>query len=304
MSFSHPLVLLLLALPVLLGLWEWQRRGHRLVLPFDYGRQSHGRVLERIVKCANLLPPLLLAIAIIILAGPQRLSTPDQERVITNIQFCLDVSGSMTAPFGNGRRSDKAIEAINEFTTYRKGDAFGLTIFGNEVLHWVPLTRDLSAIRLSAPFLRPERLPPYLGGTLIGKALRAVHKVLLTRPEGERMVILISDGQSADLFGGAAEEIGNELASDKITVYYIHVAEGAPQNETFTLASLTGGQAFAAGDPAALREVFQHIDRMQPAKLKPSTPEHADFFWPFALAGLSALGLQVVSLFGLRYTPW
>jgi Ca-activated chloride channel family protein len=304
MTFAHPLVLLLLVFPLLLALWEWQRYGHPLVLPFDYGQQSRGRVLRRLVNVANLLPVAALTIAIVILAGPQRLAAPEKERMVTNIQFVMDVSGSMTAPFGNGRRSDKAIEAINEFTTSRKGDAFGLTIFGTDVLHWVPLTKDLSAIRLAAPFLRPEKLPPYLGGTRIGKALRAVQKVLVTRPEGERMIILISDGQSSDLFGGAAEEIGTELARDRITVYYIHVAEGPPQNETFTLCSLTGGQAFAAGDPAALREVFQHIDRMQPAQLKPSTPEYSDFFQPFALAGLVVLGLHALAAFGLRYTPW
>ena len=118
------------------------------------------------------------------------------------------------------------------------------------------------------------------------------------------MVILISDGESADLYGGQAEEIGAELSRDRIVVYYIHVAEGAPQNETFTLAGATGGQAFAAGDPEALREVFKRIDQMQPAKSKPGTPEAADFFWPFAMSGLALLGMQVVTQFGLRYTPW
>ena len=118
------------------------------------------------------------------------------------------------------------------------------------------------------------------------------------------MVVLISDGQSSDLGGGKAEELGNALSADRITVYYIHVAEGQPQNETFTIASLTGGQAFAAGDPAALKEVFQHIDRMQPAKLRPGTPEYIDFVWPIALAGLSLAGLQLITSFGLRYTPW
>ena len=216
----------------------------------------------------------------------------------------MDVSGSMQSPFGDGTRSDKAIEAIKDFTTYRKGDAFGLTIFGSDVLHWTPVTRDLSALRLSAPFLRPERMPSYLWGTQIARALQACQKVLTAEPEGDRMVVLISDGQSSDLGGGKAEELGNALSADRITVYYIHVAEGQPQNETFTIASLTGGQAFAAGDPAALKEVFQHIDRMQPAKLRPGTPEYTDFVWPIALAGLSLAGLQLITSFGLRYTPW
>ena len=118
------------------------------------------------------------------------------------------------------------------------------------------------------------------------------------------MIILISDGESYDLHGGVAEKIGSELSQDHITMFYIHVAEGAPQDETFTIASLTGGQAFAAGDPSALREVFRRIDTMKPAKVKPSAAEPADFFWPFALCGMALIGTQMMSLLGLRYTPW
>ena len=31
------------------------------------------------------------------------------------------------------------MKAIDDFLDFRKGDAFGLTFFGNNVLHWVPL---------------------------------------------------------------------------------------------------------------------------------------------------------------------
>ncbi|MBI2925731.1 MAG: VWA domain-containing protein [Verrucomicrobia bacterium] len=304
MSFAHPWQLLLLAAPVLLGWWEGQRRGHPLVLPFDHAQARHGRFLRRLVTGANLLAPLLLAVAILLLAGPQRLAQPESERVLTNIHFVMDVSGSMMSPFGDGKRADKALKAIEEFTTYRKGDAFGLTVFGSDVLHWVPVTKDLSAIRLSAPFIRPEKMPPWMGGTLIGRALRSVRNILAARAEGDRMVVLISDGESADLGGGVAQELGEELAKENIVVFYIHAAEGSPQEETFTLASLTGGAAFAAGDPAALSEVFKRIDAMKPAKMKPSAPEPVDFFWPVVVPGLALLGLQVVGAFGVRYTPW
>ena len=87
-------------------------------------------------------------------------------------------------------------------------------------------------------------------------------------------------------------------------MFYIHTAEGQPQEETFTLASLTAGEAFAAGDPASLREVFRRIDEMKPTKLKPSAPDLADWFWPFAVAGLGLLSLQVVGAFRFRFTPW
>ena len=290
--------------PVLLAWWEWRRRGRPVVLPLDHSRGRSRRWLERIIKCANLLTPLLLVTGVLILAGPQRMMKPEDERELTNIEFVLDVSGSMMSPFGGGTRADKAFEAIVDFTSFRKGDAFGLTIFGTEVVHWVPLTKDLTALRLAAPFLRPEKMPPHMGGTRIAHALEAVQKILRSREEGDRMVVLISDGMSFDLNGGVAQKLGEDLRADDITVFYIHTAEGSPQEETYTVANLTGGQAFSAGDPESLREVFKSIDAMKPAKLKPSTPQPADWFWPFALAGLSVLGLKVLSLLGLRFTPW
>ena len=52
---------------------------------------------------------------------------------------------------GDGSRYDTAMKSLDDFLTYRKGDAFGLTFFGNNTLHWVPLTSDVSAIRCSPP---------------------------------------------------------------------------------------------------------------------------------------------------------
>ena len=304
MTFARPLLLLLLILPVLLIWWEWQKRGRPLVLPFDHSQARSRRWLERTVKGINLLAPLLLVVVICVLAGPQRTTMPKDQRVLTNIEVVLDVSGSMMSPFGDGTRADKAFEAIVDFTSYRKGDAFGLTIFGTEYVHWVPLTKDLTALRLAAPFLRPEKMPPHMSGTRIGNALEGAEKKLRELEDGDRMVVLISDGESYDLNGGAAQKIGEELRADNVTVFYIHVAEGQPQEETANLASLTGGEAFAAGDPAALREVFQRIDAMKPAKLKPSAPDVADWFWPFAVTGLGLLTLQIIGSFRFRFTPW
>jgi len=304
MSFAHPLLLLLLAVPVVLAGWEWRRRGHALVLPFDHGDLPAGRKLERLVKGLQLTGPVLLALAILLLAGPLRLRPADDSRVLTNAVFCLDLSGSMMSRFGSGSRSDAAMQSIVDFTKRRKGDAFGLTAFGTEVLHWVPVTKDLAAIVAAAPFLRPDRMPSYMGGTRIAHAVSEVEKTLTAQPEGDRMIILISDGESYDLGGGEAQRLGQELAANRITLFYIHVAEGAPQAETFTLASLSGGAAFAAGDPRALEEVFQRIDEMKPARLKPAAPVPVDFFWPFTAAALGCLVLQMGVILGVRFNPW
>jgi Ca-activated chloride channel family protein len=304
MTFGYPLGLLLLAVPVLLILWEAWRRGPVVPIPLDHGHQRPGRWLERIVLGANALPALLLAVAILLLCRPLRLDEPKQERKLDNIEFLLDVSGSMTSSFGQGSRHDAAMNAIGDFTHHRKGDAFGLSIFGNEVLCWTPLTKDLSAIRSATPFLRPENLPEHFGGTEIGKALRFCARKLPERGEGDRLIVLVSDGISADLGPAVARQVGGELAGQQIVLYAIHIGDEAVPGDLYDLCQPTGGRVFAAATPEALSAVFGHIDQMQPVKLRPGAPQQVDAFGPFALAGLIVLGLYQAALFGVRYTPW
>ena len=76
MSLAHPLLLLLLVIPVLMIAWVWMRRGREVALPYDFGLPKQGFILRGIINLAECLPALLLAIVIIILAGPQRLGEP------------------------------------------------------------------------------------------------------------------------------------------------------------------------------------------------------------------------------------
>lgn len=302
--FRHRSVLFLLVVPVALLLWTWNRKGRAVVLPFDHARRRSDAWPRFFLRCAESLPGLLLALVILILAGPQSWGEPRSKRALTNIEFCLDVSGSMMAKFGDGTRYDAAMAAINEFLDFRKGDAFGLTFFGNSVLHWVPLTTDISAFRCAPPFMTPGQLPYWLNGTEIGKALRACRKVLVEREEGDRMILLVTDGYSADLSGGADEIVARELKKDRIVVYTIHIAEGKIPDEIVRIAAATGGEAFKPEDADGLKRVFERIDHMQKAKLEKSQPEAADEFVPWCLAGLALLGASVIALLGLRYTPW
>ncbi|WP_193213527.1 vWA domain-containing protein [Luteolibacter marinus] len=304
MTFAHPWLLALLVLPAGLAVFLWKRGGRRIPLPFDHQPIRRARLLGFLLKTADLLPVLLLSAVIAILAGPRRFEQPRNEREMTNILFCLDVSGSMMAPFGSATRYDAAMEAVNDFITFRKGDAFGLTVFGNSVLNWVPLTNDVSAFKCAPPFLRPENLPPWFGGTAIGLALRAGEKTLLAGDSGDRMIVLFTDGMSFDLTNGQDLAIAQSLKANGIKVYGIHVAEGGAPDEVGVIASVTGGEIFAAGDPGALKAVFARIDEMEKAPLKRVTPDPVDFFEPFALAGLGIGAMYLFTLFGLRHTPW
>jgi Ca-activated chloride channel family protein len=304
MTFAYPLVLILLLLPgVLLG-WVWLRAGRRVVLPFDHGRPGRGRGWFMLIGVAESAPPLLLGIVVILLAGPQRWGEPRTKRSLTNIELCVDVSGSMVATFGDGTRYDTSMKSIDEFLTYRKGDAFGLTFFGHTYLHWVPLTSDVSAIRCAPPFMRPEVAPPWMGGTQIGLALRGCLKVLTQREEGDRMIILISDGASADLHSGNDLEIGRELRRANIVLYHIHISPEPVPEEIHNVVGVTGGEVFHPGDPEALKAVFRRIDQMQQTKLEKTLAEAMDDFPMWCLIGLGLLSVTSLCMFGVRYTPW
>ena len=301
MTFTYPSVLLLLAVPVILLVFAWQHRGWGLAMPFDHKTFRSRRWLRWLLSSAEMLPAIVLASVIVMLAGPQVLRTPKDERVLTNIEFCLDVSGSM-----GGRRYEMASEAVEKFIDAREGDAFGLTLFGSHQIRWTPLTTDLAVIRQALPFANPRNQPMHMVGTMIGAALEFCHDNMLREAgEGDRMIVLVSDGFSADLSSsGAQAETGAMLNSADITLYHVHVGGAVVPTSVADLARETGGEAFAATDRKGLERIFNHIDRMRPAKFAPGGTVPMDFFMPFAVVGLLALGLHTLGLLGLRYTPW
>ena len=314
MTFCEWRILLLLFVPATLLAWIWLRdrlptmgfgSDRRIALPQDFGVSRSGRFSDFVIRCFLSAMPLMMATAIVLWAGPRRLGVPQAERELTNIEFCLDLSGSMNGKFGAGTRYDAAMEAINGFVDKRPGDAFGLTVFGDNAEHWIPLTTDPSAFRCAVPFLNPRKLPPgYGGGTMIGLGLKKCQDVLVTREKGDRMIILVSDGMSFDLGNGKEEVIGKSLAEDNIVVYSIHIGNGITPPEVSAVTNLSGGKSFSPQDIQSLESVFARIDKMEVAELKQTYAEVLDWFGPFTIAGVSFSAMTMVSLLLFRYTPW
>ncbi len=322
MIFLHPQWLGLLALPVILAFWEWIRRGQPIALPFDHGRQRRGLVLRFLVLCANCLPAALLALAILFLAHPISFLPPEVERKLNNVQIVLDTSGSMAENHGSqaeGRhtRFDSAMEAILQFTNYRKGDAFGLTIFSRHFIHWLPLTLDTQSFALARPFIVPNNpkldppsmgrhgLPDELWGiTQIGKALVGASELLAERPTGDRMIILLTDGESSDIKPPLDGPIIAALQAQNITVFGIMLTNDAIEPALTGIVRASGGEVFNAATPEALQAVFQRIDEMKKVVVLEKKPQVADHYDPFFPPAIGLLVFSVLALFGLRFTPW
>lgn len=313
MIFTWPQLIPLLALAIVLGFWQWFARGQQVVMPLDHAGQRRGWLLDRTIRVLSLMPAGLLAVALLLWAKPLIEGPPFYPSQVTNIQIALDTSGSMNEPFGNRTRADgnqytrfdAAMEAIDQFTHRRQGDAFGLSIFTAKVIHWVPLTTDLSAIRLATPFVRPGAFPlEWWDGTKVGNAIVSCADLLEQRNEGDRMLIVLTDGETRDLEGELGVQVGQMLKSKKIVLYAISVRAQPASGDLQAVCQMTEGKMFDSDDAPGLEAVFRKIDQLQKAKLVSAQSQWLEHDGPFALIGLVLLGLQQLASLGLRYTPW
>lgn len=306
MTFAYPWVLVGLIVPAGLAVLAWRGRARagRVRMPYDYGVQRRHRAVRTAIAVTQAAAPVLLAIGVVMLAFPQRLQPPEHHRKLTNIQLVLDASGSMEEESPN--RYSYARAAIERFTLDREGDAMGLIVFNNIHVRWIPITTDLGAIRLALPFADPKNQPGGVKGTEIGAALRFAAKAMLAdaKAEGDRVIILISDGQSPDIQYGRHIAVANELIDAGVTVYYLHIGSDAYEPGAMEIASLTGGRSFVAGDASATLAVFRTLDQMTRTEFVTEQPEPRETFAPFAWASLGACVLHGVALLGVRYTPW
>ena len=151
--------------------------------------------------------------------------------------------------------------------------------------------------------MKPDMTPPAFWGTAIAKVLRGAKKELMSRDEGDRMILIVTDGESYDLIG-AENELAKELKDANITVFCVIAANFDPQAEVMTICRETGGEAFRADEPDALGVVFKKIDTMKQVKFTPTFVETVDHYRPYTLMGLILIALSSLLQFGLRYTPW
>jgi Ca-activated chloride channel family protein len=249
-------------------------------------------------------------VAILFLAHPVIFNPPEVERQLTNVQIVLDNSGSMRSPHGpqNGKlnsRFDSAMASIEQFLHYRKGDAFGLTVFSRSFVHWVPLTLDTESIILSKPFVSPNVFPDeFWGNTFVGKALYGAADLLDQAKTGDRMIILLTDGLSSDIMPPKDSAIIADLQAKRIKVFVIFLIDQPVTPSLVGIAQATGGDAWGAVTPEALNSVFKRIDEMKKVVVLEKKPRASDYYDPFFIPAMAALGLAILALFGIRYNPW
>ena len=271
-----------------------------------------------------------LAASAVALARPQHGTL--REDVTTqgvDIVVVLDVSGTMAAQdFQPRNRLAVAKEVVAEFLKRRTSDRVGLVVFAGRSLTKSPPTTDTAVLLRQLDDVRLEMLPD---GTAIGSGLATALTRLRRSKAKSRVVVLVTDGDNN------AGEIDPATAADmakamEVRVYTILVGRGGrvpmpvQARDPFTgqvvtetvladvkvnpdllkrIADRTGGEFFRAEDSAALRQVFDRIDRLEKSEIKTAAyRRYRELFPPvlgLAAALLAAAGLAWAS--GLRVVP-
>jgi Ca-activated chloride channel family protein len=299
MRFANPDALwALLALPVLALLVAWGIRRRRAML---------GRFASLPLALAYLAPrfspsrlrgkgALLVAAAacLAFAAARPQWGFEDRKMLSRGIDMivAVDTSLSMLAQDYKPDRLARAKELLQDIIWSAKGDRLGVIAFAGDAYVMCPLTLDYSMASSVLKSLSVNTVP--VRGTNVAGALNQALNAFATGSGGERVLVLLTDGED---HGGAAIDAAERAAKEKVKVYTIGIgtSNGMPiplpdgsykqdregkivstklDFSTLTkISQLTGGKAVRAqaGGSADLQPVLADIEKMQKVNQQDTT---------------------------------
>ena len=313
-----PYLFLVAPLPLLVR-WLWspvERQQAALTVPnvsaFQLASQGSGEHLGKHLPWRAMLLWLVWLALVTAAARPEWTGEPvTMPTTGRDLMMAVDISGSMGTEDMQlaGQLVDRLVvvkKVVADFVDARQGDRIGLILFGTNAYLQAPLTFDLTSVNR----LLVEAPVGIAGGkTAIGDAIGLAVKRLRQRPEGDRVLILLTDG--ANNVGEVQPIKAAELATvEAIRIYTIGVGAdemrmpsifGAlgsriinpsaelDEDTLTTIAMVTGGRYFRAQNTEKLVEIYDIIDALEPIEQDPETyrPIAALYHWPLGLAWLA-----------------
>lgn len=312
LQFYTPWALVLL---LLLPLW-WVLRRRRRPSAIAFSRTGvlakGPRTGERITRTMFVLRNVALAALVVALARPR--STAQVENVTSegiDIAIAFDLSSSMLAEdFRPQNRLAVAKRTVKEFIAARTSDRIALVAFASEALTQVPLTTDYPILMQAVDNLQAGQLED---GTAIGLGIATAANRLRDAPGRSRVLILLTDGvnnrgsidprtaaRAASVYGikiyaigvgtvgMAPVPVGRGPAGLRYELQPVRIDEALLSE----VARMTGGRYFRARDAAALRLVYDQIDRLERTTIQSrSYVRYSELFrMPLGLGLLALLG--------------
>ncbi|NEV60752.1 VWA domain-containing protein [Thiorhodococcus minor] len=323
-TLEWPWVLAALPLPVAARLLPRAARdiGAALRFPIYAKLQSLPQAGQRRVSWWRLsVAALAWMLLVLAAARPQWVGDPIGLPVAgRDLMLAVDISQSMEqADYEVRGQAVSRLAAVQtvaaDFIRRREQDRLGLILFGSRAYLQTPMTFDAQTV---AAMLRDSVVGLAGRQTAIGDAIGLAVKRLRDQPEGQRVLVLLTDGAST---AGVLDPIeAAELAAKAgIRIYTIGIGGGdvgirtplgirlLRQGSDFDPATLkeiakaTGGRFFAASNREELESVYAELDRLEPNEREERTyrPQRALFVWPAGLALVLTVALALGGL-GLR----
>jgi Ca-activated chloride channel family protein len=283
-------------------------RGAALFLPFLAELPAAATTTSAGSRAARLVFAALWLLLLLAVTRPQWLGDPlPVPTTGRRLILAVDVSGSMATPDmgGTTTRLEAVQEVAGRFIDGRHGDQVGLILFGTQPYLQAPLTPDLQTVHR---FLDEAAVgiagPETAIGDAIGLALKRLkaskdsNDARVTGNPRETMMVLLTDGESN---AGVMPplEAARLAAQAGLRIYTIGVG-AIPQSGFFgalgnndldedtlkSIAKITGGEYFRAGDARMLQAVYHRIDELEPAAGREQWFRPADewFIAPLSLA--------------------
>lgn len=311
LSVEWPWLLLLLPLPWLYRRWRRPSVDHQAALQVPLYRDwALQRASHQQRKTASWWLLALLWISTLLAASRpvwigEPVLLPAEAR---ELMLAVDLSGSMREPdmVLADQRVDRltALKAVlREFIARRQGDRIGLMVFGGRPYIQAPLTHDHQTLQR---MLDNAWIGLATDGTAIGDAIGLAVKQLRERPEGNRVLILLTDGANtmgnldpleaaalAAHFGIRIHTIG--FGSER-TPFWGGRASEIDESSLATIARETGGRFFRARSTEDLENIYRELDRLEPVTQDPEALRPWRTLSPWLLA--ISLGCLTLILIG------
>jgi len=230
-----------------------------------------------------------------------------------DLMLAVDVSGSMQAldfstQSKHVSRLDVVKEIVGKFVRERQGDRVGLVVFGEKAYLHVPLTLDTHSVSK----MLNDTVPGMAGNaTSIGDAIGVSVRTLRDRPEGSRILVLLTDGEdnASSIPPLEAAKLAKQYG---IRIYAIGIGKSGPvpyptqfgyqmvkvsmdEELLKSIANLTEAQYFHAEDHQALQSIYEKINALEKTESNQTIFLIRDPYYFYPL-GLSMALLLLLSL--------
>ncbi len=310
---------LFLLIPVLVAWYVYRFRKSTPELLFSGLKPFEGMspsLKTRLIHSLFVLRMLALALLIVALAGPQKISSKSNINIEgIDIVMALDVSGSMRARDFQPDRIGAAKKIATQFIEGRPNDRIGLVIFSGVAFTQAPLTLDHSML---IHLLQEVKSGMIQDGTAIGDGLATAVSRLKDSKARSKVIVLLTDGvnnsgaidpetaaELAKMYGIRVYTIG--VGSYGYAPYPVQTPYGIQMQQMKVqideallkkIAQETGGKYFRANNNRKLKAIFKEIDRLEKSKINVQQFHRKyELYFPFALAALLLFVMEV----SLRY---